>query len=357
VEIYSLHGCAESDHAEFPMLHIMGPRTGAHTAAAGLRRGLRFGLVASTDHHSGYPGSHGYGRLGAYATALTREALWEAFHARRVYAVTGDKIAATMRIDGAWPGETIERPGNARSITARVEGRDFIDYVELLKNERVLERWSGADPAAAGELGASRRGRPVRALVRLEWGWGLPTAETTWDARVTLEDGRLHDVETCFAGPAVVMPKAEGGEDEGETPPHALTERTDRGCAWRSLTTGNPTVRHGATQSLILDLEMEPGAVLRLDVNGKQYRITLAELLVESRAWCLRTPPLLSESLVAHQAVPLEFCQMGLALRDLQGRGQGVRLQASGDVADVYRLRVRQRNGQWAWLSPIWVIA
>jgi hypothetical protein len=59
---------------------------------------------------------------------------------------------------------------------------------------------------------------------------------------------------------------------------------------------------------------------------------------------------------VAHQAVPLELCQLDLSLRDLQGRGEGIRLRPGGEAADVYRLRVRQRNGQWAWLSPVWVI-
>jgi hypothetical protein len=359
VEIYSLHGCAESDHAEFPMLHTMGPRTGAHTAAAGLRRGHRFGLVASTDHHSGYPGSHGYGRLAAYASALTREALWGAFHARRVYAVTGDKIAATLHVDGAWPGQTIAGSGRPRHITARVGARDFVDYVELLKNERLLRRWTGPDPATAPDVHAgngSRTARPTRALVRLEWGWGRPTETTAWDARATLEDGRLHGVETCFAGPAIVAPQADRSEDEDQTVPHRLAEQTDKGCAWTSVTTGNPTVRHSATQALILDLEMDPRAALLLDVNGRRFRITLAELLVESRAWCLRTPPLLSESIVAHQAVPHAHSQMDVTLDDSPGDGTGIVIQPGGAAADVYRLRVRQRNGQWAWLSPIWVM-
>jgi hypothetical protein len=289
---------------------------------------------------------------------LTRAALWEAFHARRVYAATGDKIAAVLHVDGAWPGEAIAGTGQSRHITARVAARDFVDYVELLKNERLLQRWSGPDPATAVDVANGndgRAGRPVRALVRLEWGWGRPAEETNWDARATLEGGHLHGVETCFAGPAIVAPQSDRSEAEDQTVPHRLIEQTDGGCAWTSTTTGNPTVRHGATQALILDLEMDPQAALRLDVNGRRWRITLAELLVESRAWCLRTPPLLSESIVAHQAVPQALAQMDVALDDPPGADAGIVLQPGGAAADVYRLRVRQRNGQWAWLSPIWV--
>jgi len=54
VELYSLHGCSESDEAPYPMLHTMGPRDSRSTALAGLERGHRFGFVASTDQHSGY---------------------------------------------------------------------------------------------------------------------------------------------------------------------------------------------------------------------------------------------------------------------------------------------------------------
>src|SRR5919199_4931811 len=194
VEIYSLHGCAESDEAPYPMLHRMGPRTGRATAAWGLRQGHRFGLVASTDHHSGYPGSYGYGRLAAAAESLTHEALWEAFLARRVYAATGDKIALDFRLNGAGMGSELPA-GSRREIAIDVQGRGAVDYVELLKNERVLARWPGADPAAAGGYATHRR--PVRALLRLEWGWGGETEPLPWECRLTLGDGRLVEVETC----------------------------------------------------------------------------------------------------------------------------------------------------------------
>ena len=97
VEVYSKHGCGMSEQAPYPYLHTMGPRDWRSTVRAGMARGHRFGFIASTDHHAGYPGSYGDGRLAVLAEQKTRAAIWEAILARRTYAVTGDKIACTSR--------------------------------------------------------------------------------------------------------------------------------------------------------------------------------------------------------------------------------------------------------------------
>jgi hypothetical protein len=339
VEIFSLHGCSESEDAPYPMLHRMGPRDGRGTASWGLRHGRRFGLVASTDHHSGYPGSYGDGRLAALATDLTREALWEAFLACRVYAATGDKIALDFRVGDAAMGSTVPAAG-AQEIVVDVSGRGAIDHVELLKNERVLRRWDGPDPALAQEW-AARRG-PIRALLRVEWGWGGHEQPLPWECSVSLEDGRLVDVETCFAGPAIVAPRDDF--EENDTLPHALLSRDQRTCAWRSETLPNPTVRHGATQAVLLDVEMPPGAGIALEANGHRYEHTLAELLETSCSHFLRGWR--SEAVLLHRALPLALLRVNETVRDAP---------SAGGEADCYRVRVAQRNNQWAWSSPIWV--
>src|SRR5262249_58182788 len=114
VKLYSLFGGSEREAAPDQMLNDMGPRDAGSTAEAGWKLGHRFGVIASTDHHSAYPGSHGDGRLGVFATALTREALWEAFRARRVFAATGDRIDARLFVNDAWIGETIRAPAPRR---------------------------------------------------------------------------------------------------------------------------------------------------------------------------------------------------------------------------------------------------
>ncbi|MGH2371200.1 MAG: Tat pathway signal sequence, partial [Chloroflexota bacterium] len=357
VEIYSLHGCSESDEAPYPMLHRMGPRDGRSTASWGLRQGHPVGLVGSTDHHSGYPGSHGYGRLAAAATALTREALWDAFLARRVYAATGDRIRLDFWLNGAWMGAEVAAPGT-REIEVRVQGRGAVDYVELLKNERVLRRWPGPDPARALDYlpGRAAAPSPLRALVRIEWGWGAE--EQSWEGRLSLRDGRLVDVETCFAGPAIVAPQNDYAEGD-DTPPHALIALDRVSCAWRSRTEPNPTVRHPATQALIAEVEMAPGAELVLEANGRRYVHTLAELLEGSRSHFLRGWR--SEAIVLHRALPIELCRVSQLVADEPGTSgdasQGGAPGGAKRQADCYRVRVAQRNGQWAWSSPIWAMA
>jgi hypothetical protein len=343
VEIYSLHGCAESDEAPYPMLHRMGPRDGRSTASWGLRHGHRVGLVASTDHHSGYPGSHGYGRLAAAAASLTREALWDAFLARRVYAATGDRIRLDFRLNDAWMGAEIPAAGR-REIRLGVQGRGAIDHVELLKNERLLHRWSGPDPARAAD--AATGTAPLHALVRIEWGWGGEERPVPWQCRLSVQDGRLLNVETCFAGPAIVAPQDDLAEDERL--PHALLEHDAVSCAWRSETTPNPTVRHAGTQALIAEVELPPRASLVLDANGRRYVHTLAELLEGSRSHFLRGWR--SEAIVLHRALPVRLCRLDETILDEPGAVD------PPAPADCYRVRVAQRNGQWAWSSPIWAL-
>jgi hypothetical protein len=74
VEIFSEHGCTETDRAPYPMLrHSNGGRSTSNTLQPQLARGLRFGFVASSDNQRGYPGAHGEGVVGAWASELTVE--------------------------------------------------------------------------------------------------------------------------------------------------------------------------------------------------------------------------------------------------------------------------------------------
>ena len=131
VEIFSLHGCSLADQSPCPMLHVMGPRDGGSTAEAGWAQGHRFGIVAGTDHHGGYPRSHGDGRMGVFASALTPAALWEAFCARRVFAATGDRIDARLFVDDAWIGSDVHNPG-PRHLKVAVHGSDAIQIGPLV---------------------------------------------------------------------------------------------------------------------------------------------------------------------------------------------------------------------------------
>jgi hypothetical protein len=352
VEIFSLHGCSESESAPYPMLHDMGPRDAGSTAEAGWQRGYRFGIIASSDHHSAYPGSHGDGRLGVFATALTREALWEAFLARRVLAATGDRIDARLFVDGAWIGSSVRTPGR-RQLCIRVQGAAALDRVELVKNGRVLRRFF-PEPAEGG---------PYR--LRLTWGWGCKDRPVRWDARLELSEGSITAVDSCFAGPPVVAPVKQTGDAEitdAEDLTHAVTEQSERSCRWRSVTVGNLSMRHATTQALSLELAAPPGARVAVEVNGHRYLHPLEELLHAGRCHYLRG--WLSEAIRIGPLVPRAECGLEAELVDgpCAKKGSGT-LQSQFQTpfshrekaVDVYRLRVAQANGQWAWLTPIWV--
>lgn len=333
VEIHSMHGCSESDDGPYPYLHVMGPRDGRCTAQAGLAAGHRFGFAGSTDHHSAYPGSWGDGRLCVWARELTRDALFEAFRARRSYAVTGDKIGLDFTVAGAMPGEEVAHRG-PREIRWQVEARAPIATVELLRNNSVVQTWPGVDVAPVD-------GR-TRLKVRLEWGWGFKDQSVDWQGCVRLSDGDLLEVETCFSGAPVLAPTA--GHIDEILLPHAIEAVDQRSCIWRSLTMGNPTTRHAGTQALILTLDARPEDVLTVELNGLPISYPLAELLAGSRCHYLRG--LESEAVRLHRALPEAVWRLADSYLDPVNESE----------ADWYYLRVRQRNEQYAWASPIWVV-
>jgi hypothetical protein len=335
VEIHSLHGCSESEQAPYPMLHDMGPRDSGSTAVAGWQAGHRFGVIASTDHHGGYPGSHGDGRAGVFATALTREALWEAITNRRVFAVTGDKISAKLLVDDAWPGSEIRSPGR-RNLRIDVRGPAAIDRVEVLKNDRILKRlFPGVVPVNA----------ETRFQLRITWGWGRKDEPVPWQVKLTVSEGEISDVEPCFSGQSIVAPQGVGGHTDSsdeEDQPHQLVDRSPRSLTWRSITTGNRSTRHGTTQALALQLDAPVTANLVVEANSRRIEYPLHELLRQGRSTYLRG--WLSEAIRVGPLEPLGDCVV-----------QGDFSDEPEQDCDRYRIRVAQVNGQWAWVSPIWV--
>ncbi len=333
VEIYSLHGCSESDEAPYPYLHDMGPRESGSLAREGLRRGLRFGFVGSTDTHTGYPGHHGGGRVGAWATGLSRQELWDAFKARRVYAVTGDRIAVDFSVDGAAMGSVVRAaPGGRRVIALHVRASDAVSHVEIIRSGAVIAHLPGRPAAAVPTAG--------RLKFRVEWGWGDKRRATLWDARLAIRGGRILGVEKCFRAGASISPGALGAAATDD-PLHRVVEQGVEECAWLSTTVGNPSLQEPSTCSLVFEVEAEAGAEVTIETNGLRRTFALARLLEGSRAWPLRG--WLSESVCVHRAVPRECYEIDTVLED----------PGCGD--SWYYCRVAQHNGQWAWGSPVWV--
>lgn len=135
-----------------------------------LSRGYKVGLTAGTDGVMGRPGACHPGRrlirnlrnglTAVYAKELTRESLWEAFHARRTYATTGERIRLLFQVDDADMGSEITTTGSPK-ISFDIEGTKAIERVDLFRGVEIIDTWD-VSPRAEQPEGAT--------LLRVLWG-------------------------------------------------------------------------------------------------------------------------------------------------------------------------------------------
>lgn len=334
VEIFSEHGCTETDRAPYPMLrHSNGGRSTANTIVPQLQKGLRFGFVASSDNHRGFPGAYGEGVLGVWARDLSRAALFEAIRARRTYAATGDRMALEVTLNGRPMGTDV--PATAeRQIDVRVEGEDSLQMIELVRNGDVIERHFPEDHAPpALQL-------PGRAKCRIQYGWGpwaaLDLGRTCeWDMTITVDGGRFLAATPCF----------QSGPYE-ETLRDCLRIESPQRLRLKSFTSRVNCYAEDPTKSIVCELEAAPDAVLTVELHTpaeQTVRARLADLIHDNVVTF--TGEFTSESYIVHRLIgPGEY--------SAQVRWQDRRAAAE---ADWYYVRVTQHNGQLAWSSPIWV--
>lgn len=332
VEMYSRHGLAESDMGDYPYLHDMGPRHWEGTIQYGLSLGNKFGLMGSTDQHSGYPGSYGDGRVGVLANSLTRDNIWEGLRTRHVYAATGDKIDIDFRINDAFMGDVIR--GNRRRIYLNVTGESCIDYVDVIKNGRLIARLNGPN------IPVMPKGDTVRCKVKMEFGWNREEKYVPWHGQISIDKGRILNVTPCFRGAAFTSPQE--GEHEFRTHVNRILSKSDIATELELYTSKNPNTTTVATQAVILELEMPVDGHVIAEFNGKRIEHTLAELLEGSRTHFMRG--WLSEAILFNRAMPESCYTIEHYMEDNEPEQD----------TDYYYIRVRQKDQQWAWSSPIW---
>ena len=141
VEIYSAHGMSEF-YGNPRMVGDGGNPDFFMTE--GLKYGVRFGVIASSDNHDSHPGRSTWGAnrggLVAFLAAdLTRESIWDAFWSRRVYAATTERIYIDFSIDGHLMGEEFKASGKPK-ISYTVYGCDDSFDVSLVKNNGILKK-------------------------------------------------------------------------------------------------------------------------------------------------------------------------------------------------------------------------
>lgn len=162
-----------------------------------------------------------------------------------------------------------------------------------------------------------------------------------WQGELRLTDGTIDDMQTCFRGAAFTSPQP--GETEFHTRVNRVVERDGRHVALDMYSSKNPNVMTPAMQGVILDVTAPRTAKLVAEFNGHRYEHTIAELLEGARC-----------------AFPARMALGGRAVRARAARGGFLRRTPHVDDkaqrdTDYYYVRVRQRDGQWGWSSPIWV--
>ncbi len=337
VEVYSKHGCSMSDRSPYPYLHTMGPRDSRNTVRAGLALGHRFGYVASTDHHAGYPGSYGDGRLAVLAKEKTRQAIWKAIVARHTYAVTGDKIACRFQVNGANTGSEVGQ-ASPRQIELQVTACDWIDKIVVYKNSRPWRAVYGEN------LSPSENAQAFK--VRVEMGWGRSSQGLVWNGEAAVCDGLIASVEPCFRGQSVLAPTRDRTEDlEINALRNQIIGTTAARVEWQCTTFKNPSTLHPQTAAVILEIQGDAHTVLNLRLNGKVVLLSIGELLGGSRATFIEGYG--SEAFLIHRAIPETRYRFRREWTDANPEAD----------CDIYDVEIRQVNNQWAWLSPVYVLS
>ncbi|MDA1015152.1 MAG: DUF3604 domain-containing protein [Planctomycetota bacterium] len=337
VEIFSEHGCTESDNAPAPMIrHSNGGRSTANTIERQLQKGLRFGFVASTDDHLGYPGAWGEGVVGVWAEDLSRAAILDAVRSCRTVAATGDRIALECTLNDQPLGAELPYVRD-RQLDVRVDAQDEIRMIELIRNGRVIRRHFPEDESTG------RAALPGRAKCRVQFGWG-PWADLNlgrvcdWDFDIRVEHGRILRATPCF--------QAAPFDEDRRDSLQLLSQNTARVC---SATSRVNCYGEDPTKAVVLEIE---GAI--------DSRVVIAMRSPTEMSCEASFGQLLDDNAVEFTGV---FTSESIIIGRLVGPSDtsaAVRWQDTGEDSsrtDWYYVRVTQKNGQMAWSSPVWVDA
>ncbi len=334
VEVYSKHGCAMDENADYPYYHNMGPRDTHNLVDEGLRKGHKFGFVASTDHHAGFPGSYGDGMAAIAAEELTRESLWEALKARRTYAVTGDRILCDFKVNDAWMGSEIT--ADRRSIKAHVETEAPLDKIIVYKNEKPIHIINGELFSQVNEEGFYK--------FRIEMGWGKQNLYR-WNGELTTEAGSIADYHTYFRGRSVLAPSPNETYDENDINRlETYAEQTsDHQLIWRCDTVGNKSTLHPSTSVITVKIKGDLNTKITLHLNDKTFTASIGQLLEHGHTEHMEYYH--SNAFKISRILPESRYVFDLELED----------QEPELSCDRYHMEVAQKNRQWAYVSPVFV--
>ncbi|TMR90998.1 DUF3604 domain-containing protein [Nonomuraea basaltis] len=272
----------------------------------GLRRGHRFGLIASSDH------GHGASYIGAYAERLDRSSIFEALHTRRVFAATTRDLLLDVRFGETFMGGETDATGPVR-LSAYVRGYGELARIDVVRNGEVVH-------SVLPDLDLP--GDWIAVPVRVEW--GLSSATTDWSGSLTIEGGEV--LLTPYWSPEII--------------------EVDRdGIRWQASTKsfGEP---YGAQRGGIELTLLGPGeATVNVKTSQGEHTTTLGTL----RAAIVEVP-------VRNGNDGRMRLQHGVGgLTSLGGNEHRFQWVDETAGSGWYYVRAYQTDGEMAWSSPIWV--
>ena len=96
--------------------------------------GLKLGVIGSSDNHGSQPGKEGFGTMAVWASALTREAVFDAIRNRRTYGTTGSRIYLEFVVNGEpMGGETTVAADQPVSVHVEALGTGPLRWIHLLR--------------------------------------------------------------------------------------------------------------------------------------------------------------------------------------------------------------------------------
>ena len=274
----------------------------------GLRRGHRFGFIASSDH------GHGASYVGAYAESLDRASIFEALHSRRTFAATTRDVLLDVRLgEDTLLGEEVTLDG-PRTFTVHAEGYAEVARVDLLRDGEVVLATEPGHQVPAGHLSVP---------LRVEWGGSDRT--TTWDGRLTITGGEV--VQTPYWSPDVVSASV-----------------SEVGWVCTTYSFGEP---YGSQRGGVeLTVVGPPEATVSVLVGESTLEVTLGDL---------------ARRVVHDVPVPHGHLRLQPGIGGLTGLGvRSIDLtwtdpEPPADRTAFYYARVFLVDGEMAWSSPIWV--
>lgn len=231
------------------------------------RNGYRVAIVANSDGHKGrpgasYPGASTFGSYGGLtcilAERLDRDAVWDAYQKRRVYATTGARIALDVRADSSGSqydiGSVIEVDRDSLpELDVQIHGTAPIERVEVRNGMSVLKTVRTYGPKdLANRVKLLWQGAEVRGRGR----------QVEWHGGCRLTGNRITGFQTINF--------------------HNLEMSCDRLRAteltWRSLTTGG-------VAGVIMELAKKTAGSLAIETVQKNAKLSLPRLGVSGRSY------------------------------------------------------------------------